>query len=91
MLRRIEHEEATLKLENGVPVELRWDHRRWRVLDRPTLLGMCGDEYSPLVTHPPRTWSGWRFTARADDDDGAFVFDVEVVSSSRCEVLYVYE
>ncbi|MGX1695309.1 hypothetical protein ACWIBQ_08025 [Microbacterium keratanolyticum] len=81
---------ASLKLENGVPVELRWDHRRWRVLDRPTRLGIRGDVYSPLVTHPPRVWTGWRFTARADDD-GAYVFDVEVVSSSRCEVLYVYE
>lgn len=64
-----------VELENEIPVRLVRDGRIWQVIDQPTPLGNEAAIYSGLITHPPTTWSGWRFTARAEDGE-LLVFDI---------------
>lgn len=83
---------ATLSFRDSQPVTLAWNERRWQVLDTPTRIGALGDcIYSPLVTHPPRPWAGWRFTARSDDGADTYVFDLRETTTDDYEVLRVYE
>lgn len=68
--------EIELRFDSGVPSVLVRGAQTWTVIDMPTPLGVPDEaRFSPLVTHPPATWVGWRFTARADDGD-VLVFDV---------------
>lgn len=83
---------ATLGYEGERPITLSWDDRDWDVLDTPTRIGFSGEvAYSPLITHPPESWVGWRFIARAGDDSASYVFDVRETTPNHCQVLRVYE
>ncbi|UNX53572.1 hypothetical protein MF406_11290 [Georgenia sp. TF02-10] len=91
MLVAATEQQAVVRYEQGRPEELRWRDESWRVLDVPTRIGVHDDAaYSPLVTHLPSPWPGWRFTARSDDGT-SYVFDIRELSDGRCEVLRVYE
>lgn len=82
---------AAVHYEQGCPTQLVWDEKQWRVLDVPTRIGAQGETvYSPFITHPPKPWPGWRFTA-GTDGGAAYVFDIRELSGGRCEVLRVYE
>jgi|GEM_PF-2218233 len=92
MVVKIAQKGATLRFESEVPVELNWDGRRWRIIDMPTLIGV-GDDflYSPMITHPPEPWTGWRFTARNGDVDEAYLIDLRHVTGDAYEVLRAIE
>lgn len=85
-------QQATLKFRDDTPIELLWDNNRWQVLDIPTRIGLDADAiYSPLVTHPPAPWKGWRFIARAGDDTASYVFDLIETSPGQFHVASVYD
>jgi hypothetical protein len=78
-------------LANGIPVRAVHDGRRWRVVDEPTRLGTLGADFPPLLTHPPEQWSGWRFTARAEDGTGeTLIFDVADAGGGQWRLLHVW-
>ncbi|MEX3510950.1 hypothetical protein VVR84_15540 [Kocuria carniphila] len=89
---KIAQKGASLRLEGDVPVELDWDGRRWRIIDMPTLLGI-GDDflYLPMITHPPVPWTGWRFTARCEDTEETYLFDLRHTAGDSYEVLRAFE
>ena len=92
MIVTVEQRTATLSFQDDRPVTLLWDHKRWQVLDAPTRIGAPGNRsYSPLITHPPRPWAGWRFTAPVDDRTQTYVFDLRETNCNSYEVLGVYE
>lgn len=69
---------VALWLEDGIPARLVVDGMRWRVIDEPTRLGngdYLGSDWIYAVTHPPKSWEGWRFTARSESGQTR-VFDV---------------
>lgn len=69
---------AALWMEDGAPARLVLDGERWRVIDMPTRLGnsdYLGSDWIYALTHPPRVWAGWRFTARSESGETR-VFDV---------------
>ena len=68
--------------DDGTPVRLDWDHRAWRVTDRPTPLE---DALAPVLTHPlPIT--GWRFQGSAAGGHRVLVFDVLRLDDAWCVV-----
>lgn len=70
---------TTLWLDGSrTPVRMVTGGERWRVIDTPTPLGngdFLGSDWVYLLTHPPRWWEGWRFTARSESGE-TLVFDV---------------
>lgn len=84
------YSEVEVDFEAGFPARLRWSSRAWDVIDTPTRLGVSEDRaYSELITHPPRPWLGWRFTARADDGE-VLLFDVKAGIDDCWELIRVY-
>lgn len=92
MVVKIAQKGATLRFEGEVPVGLDWGGRRWRIIDMPTLIGV-GDDflYSPMITHPPEPWTGWRFTTRSEETDEAYLFDLRHTAGGAYEVLRAIE
>jgi len=68
--------EVRLEFRDDTPIAVFYRDRTWQVLDAPTRLGPSDELLcSPLVTHPPTEWSGWRFIAR-DDHGETLTFDL---------------
>jgi hypothetical protein len=88
----IERSDATLRFAAAIPARLIWRGACWDVVDRPTPIGLDEDAAcSPFVTHPPDSWSGWRFTARVAENGETYVFDVRATAAGDFEVVYVYD
>ncbi len=83
--------------EQGRPLRLVWAGTRWRVSDRPTVITEPVswwrriDEDARALDLAPRTCTGWRFQATADDGRSC-VFDVrDDGDPARWFVVKVYE
>ena len=82
---------------DGLPLRLVVGGERWRVSDRPTVITEPVSWWSRLdpegraIAAAPRTTSGWRFQATADDGR-CCVFDVrDGGDATRWLVVKVYE
>jgi len=77
--------------EQGVPLRMVWEGRRYRVTDTATRLGPKPDlPLSPAITHPPRPLRGWRFQGSTTDGDTR-VFDVRRADNGLWELLRVID
>ncbi|MDO9590243.1 MAG: hypothetical protein Q7J04_03780 [Microcella sp.] len=83
--------------ERGLPLRLVWAGTRWRVTDRPTVITEPVSWWRRLdvdaraLDHAPRTCTGWRFQATADDGRSC-VFDVrDEGDPARWFVVKVYD
>lgn len=92
MIVKIAQKRAMLRFESEVPAGVDWGGRRWRIIDMPTLIGV-GDDflYSPMIMHPPEPWTGRRFTARSEEVDETYLFDLWHVTGDTHEVLRAIE
>ncbi len=80
--------QVRLELADGLPTALTKAGRRWSIIDTPTALGNQAAVYSGLIHHPPRPWTGWRFTAR-DDAGEVMTFDTRIIDG-EWEIIRVY-
>lgn len=65
---------VTLWFEQDRPVRLYWREQRWRVTDTPTPLYTDADDVPPMITHPGKRQTGWRFQATSETGE-TFVLD----------------
>lgn len=57
------HDPVALWFDGDLPARLVHEGLRWRVSDMPTRLVGESAWSHELLTHPPRTFVGWRFQA----------------------------
>ncbi len=83
--------------EQGRPLRLVWAGTRWRVTDRPTVITEPVSWWRRLdvdaraIEYAPRSCTGWRFQATADDGRSC-VFDVrDDGDPARWFVVKVYD
>lgn len=83
-------ERIALWLDDGRPVRLVWEGRRYTVNDTPTRLGDPAETWWPAeIMHAPPGFIGWRFQAR-DRGGDVRMFEVRQVDG-EWELLRVYE